>query len=631
MLGLYVIDRIESQHMPLSLKLALSMNTRNNKTQQETIIAEKFVWDDVYSNIYSDNLNDAHAREKLEQAILVIETDVDLAINIFNDMIKNAAACMKKRYPIGVNKQRDWYDSECKEARKDVRKKLKLYRRTLCANDRHEFCKARREYKHLLTRKKKKHNSSMIQMLVSNVHNQKNFWNTVQKVIPKQKMVKNEITVQEWFTHFKELLEKEELPQLEGDMDESENEDCFLNQPITREEVTRAIQKLKLNKAAGPDGIIGELFKYAQSFIISFFVIFFNALFDKGVFPVNWSESIVLPLFKKGDVNNPGNYRGICLTDVSSKLYCTIINARLQTWVATYNITGEYQAGFKKGYSTIDHMFTLMSCIQKQFCMNRKLYVAFIDFEKAFDSINRQCLWPILIKQGVKGKLFRSIRSMYENVKVKIRCGASFTDYIHCSTGLKQGDAISPVLFSIYINELAMEIINNGRHGVTFPSGMLELFILLLADDIVLMSETIVGLQTQLNSLQRAALNLNLKVNMNKSNILVFRKGGYLEVREKWFFNGSEMQVVNAYRYLGIYFSTKLSFSTACKDIASKAKKALLAIMQKLHALNNNSVTVFLKLFDVQVCSIVQYGSEIWGLDNVAEEGEKLNKLKKEN
>ena len=76
--------------------------------------------------------------------------------------------------------------------------------------------------------------------------------------------------------------------------------------------------------------------------------------------------SIDIPLFKKGDMNNPSNYRCISLCDTSSKLYSKIINNRLREWVEQ-NITGEYQAGFKRGYSTIDHMFTLLAFVQKQF------------------------------------------------------------------------------------------------------------------------------------------------------------------------------------------------------------------------------------------------------------------------
>jgi hypothetical protein len=183
---------------------------------------------------------------------------------------------------------------------------------------------------------------------------------------------------------------------------------------------------------------------------------------------------------------------------------------------------------------------------------------------------------------------------------------------------VKQGDVCSPVLFSLFINELAVEVIRNGRHGVNMSLDAFELFILLLADDVVLLSETVVGLQRQLNNLHQAAVNLQLKVNMKKSNIVVFRKGGYLAARECWYFDGVMMPVVNAYKYLGILFSTRLSFTSACKDLASRAKHALICIMQKLYMLNNNSLDVFFKLFDTCVQPIVQYGAELWAFDDVA-------------
>ena len=100
-------------------------------------------------------------------------------------------------------------------------------------------------------------------------------------------------------------------------------------------------------------------------------------------------------------INLPDNYREISLCDISSKLYSSIINNRLQEWIEQNNLMGECQAGFKKDYSTVDRMFTLMAMIQKQSALNRKLYVAFIDFEKAFDWISRKLLWPILLKKMV--------------------------------------------------------------------------------------------------------------------------------------------------------------------------------------------------------------------------------------
>ena len=327
---------------------------------------------------------------------------------------------------------------------------------------------------------------------------------------------------------------------------------------------------------------------------VNFLVTFFNALFDRGIYPDSWKESIILPLFKKGNQNDPNHYRGISLCDISSKLYSSIINNRLQEWIERNNLTGECQAGFRKDYSTVDHMFTLMAIIQKQFALNRKLYVAFIDFEKAFDAISIKLLWPILFKNDIKGRLYKCVRSLYENVKARIRYGAKFTDYINCTRGVKQGDVCNPVLFSLFINELALEIINNSRHRVSLSGDFVQLVILLFADDMILLSETVIGLQTQLNSLFSAASRLQLKVNMNKSIFVVFRKGGYLGARERWFYDDCMMRVMNSYKYIGIcFFFARLSFDHALRDLVSRAKRALLYIMSKFYRIDCNSINVF--------------------------------------
>ena len=112
---------------------------------------------------------------------------------------------------------------------------------------------------------------------------------------------------------------------------------------------------------------------------------------------------------------------------------------------------------------------------------------------------------------------------------------------------------------------------------------------------------------------------------MNKSNIIVFREGGYLGARERWIYDDVVMPAVNLYKYLGIYFTTRLSFVSACRDLASRVKNALVCVLQKLYLLNNNSLEVFLKLFDAQVQPIAQYGSELWGLHKAVIHTEKVH------
>ena len=112
---------------------------------------------------------------------------------------------------------------------------------------------------------------------------------------------------------------------------------------------------------------------------------------------------------------------------------------------------------------------------------------------------------------------------------------------------------------------------------------------------------------------------------MNKSNIIVFRKGDYLGARERWIYDDVVMPAVNVYTYLGIYFTTRLSFVSACRDLASRAKNTLVCILQKLYLLYKNSLEVFLKLFDAQVQPIAQYGSELWGLHKAVIHTEKVH------
>ena len=621
---IHVAERSDSDHLPIEMYIP---STHENKSLPDNEIStkycDKYVWNGRAADKFIDGMNSVQGRSALQHATDLINADINESLHVFNDFIRNQAECMKKR--TYINKRHNshkWFDRECISTRKHVRKLLCRFRKTHVKEDRNAYCKARREYKNLITKKQKDFQSYILDKLICAVDDPQSFWDTLRMIAPKKCTVVNSISVDEWFQHFTKLLDIPDdrhscFDNLVNNGDSNDPGEWF-NEPITKSEVLHVLSKLKNSKAPGQDLVIGELLKYSSHIITDFLVNFFNALFLNGVYPEQWSESITFPLFKKGEANDPNNYRGITLCDISSKVYSAVINNRLRKWIEENNTTGEQQAGFKKYYSTIDHIFTLMAAVQKQLLHNRKLYVAFIDFEKAFDSISRKLLWPILIKNGITGNLFRCIKSMYENVKTKVKCGADFTDFITCTRGVKQGDVCSPILFSLFINELALDIIGNGKHGITFIPSSVELFLLLFADDIVLLSETAVGLQTQLNSLFNAASRLELKVNMSKSNVMVFRKGGHLASYERWTYGDKYISVVNSYKYLGIYFSTKLSANLLFNDLVCRGKKALFCIMSNLRKLNNNSLDVFIKLFDAQVQPVLQYGAEIWAFEKAA-------------
>ena len=131
-----------------------------------------------------------------------------------------------------------------------------------------------------------------------------------------------------------------------------------------------------------------------------FLVKFLHFIFDHGLFPDKWSLAIIQPLHKNGDINVPDNYRGISLLNICIKLYISVLNKWITKWIDDNEIIGEEQSGFRQKRGTFDHIFTLLALVQKQLLRHRKLYVAFIDFRNAFDTISRTKLectaqkWP---------------------------------------------------------------------------------------------------------------------------------------------------------------------------------------------------------------------------------------------
>ena len=145
--------------------------------------------------------------------------------------------------------------------------------------------------------------------------------------------------------------------------------------------------------------------------------------------------------------------------------------------------------------------------------------------KKAFDSIDRTKLWKCLFNCGLHGKMLTSIMSIYCKVKTCVKSNNGLTECFDCPVGLKQGCVLSPVLFSLFISQLSDELAKYGKHGVQLFPDLLEIILLMFADNVVLVSDTIPGLQNQLNILYNFSEDSGLQVNLDKTNIVVFRRG----------------------------------------------------------------------------------------------------------
>ena len=116
---------------------------------------------------------------------------------------------------------------------------------------------------------------------------------------------------------------------------------------------------------------------------------------------------------------------------------------------------GQEQAGFREGYSTIDHIFVLQLIIELYQSVHKRVYCAFIDYRKAFDSINRPLLWQKLLSYNINGKLFNVVKNMYDKAKSCIKIENLYSDYFPCNIGVRQGDNLSPLLFALFINDFS--------------------------------------------------------------------------------------------------------------------------------------------------------------------------------
>ena len=157
-------------------------------------------------------------------------------------------------------------------------------------------------------------------------------------------------------------------------------------------------------------------------------------------------------------------------------------------WVEKYYILIDPQAGCKPGIGTVDNIFVLYGLITHFINRGKKLYCCFIDFTKAFDYIVRDNLRVKLVKLGLKGKILNIVKSMYINDKSKVKMCNMVGNELFCSLGVRQGECLSPLLFSLFLNDIEDKFIHSGFEG---DVDMFKLYMLLYADDIVIYANNV--------------------------------------------------------------------------------------------------------------------------------------------
>ena len=382
-----------------------------------------------------------------------------------------------------------------------------------------------------------------------------------------------------------------------------------LNRDLTKEEIDIALRLAKNGKAVGIDNIPNEVLKCEN--IADILRVLYNKCFHHGMVPNIWSQTLISPIAKPGkDPRIPTNCRGISLISTVSKIFSTVLNLRLVNYLDKNNVLCEEQNGFRKMRSCTEHIYTLSTIIKMKKKSNKSTFACFIDFSKAFDTVNRDLLWFRLLHYGIDGKFLQILKAMYTNLQICVKLHNHLTNWFGSSIGVRQGDTLSPTLFNLFVNNLATEI-NELNCGVKIGNKMVS--VLLYADDIVLISETEEYLQKMLDTVHLWCQKWQLNINCSKTQIIHFRKMTEPESDFKFKFGEKNIEKVQKYRYLGVELNYCLNYTESVNTLANASSRSLGNLVHKYFKVNGLPSDVYKGIYDTTVCKIMDYGAGVWG------------------
>ncbi|EYB88155.1 hypothetical protein Y032_0252g247 [Ancylostoma ceylanicum] len=291
--------------------------------------------------------------------------------------------------------------------------------------------------------------------------------------------------------------------------------------PFLESEVSAALRTMKTGRTPGHNHITTEMLKWSERSLVPRFTGLFNQCLYSGLVPEKMADSITILLHKKGDSADLKNYRPISLLSVLYKLLTKVINQRIENILDAEQ--SREQAGFRKGYSTVDHLHAMNELIERSNEYQMPLFIAFIDYEKAFDTVETNSLWNVLQEQGVHVQIISLLQGIYTNAQSLIRLGETIIPIKVCR-GVRQGDTISPKLFTATLEHVLRKMEWND-YGVSVNGN--QLTNLRFADDVVLIAKSAQELQAMMTDLDKHSLDYGLKISDSKTKIILpdsFRK-----------------------------------------------------------------------------------------------------------
>ncbi|KAI5749413.1 hypothetical protein M8J76_007135 [Diaphorina citri] len=308
---------------------------------------------------------------------------------------------------------------------------------------------------------------------------------------------------------------------------------------VLEEEIEEVIKDLKKNKAPGIDNITNELIMAGKEELTDLIAYLFTEVLCQGKIPKQWEVSKIILLHKKDKREKLTNYRPITLSCVLYKMFMKVIQRRISS-ILQENQPCE-QAGFRRTFSTIDHIHSVNQIIEKSHEYNKPIYISFIDYSKAFDSLKHRYIWETLVNFGVDHVYVYILREIYKRTRAFISLDKNGREF-ELQRGVRQGCPASPDLFNAVLEAIFRDL-DWEEYGINVDGKKINN--LRFADDVVLMSENHEDMEKMINELRVRSKLRGLEININKTKLMTNRE------KKKIMLGEEELKYEDAYVYLG--------------------------------------------------------------------------------
>lgn len=367
---------------------------------------------------------------------------------------------------------------------------------------------------------------------------------------------------------------------------------------IPYERIHSKLTQLNTNKCAGPDGLPPALYKKCANAMTMPLFIIFNASLTDGVMPKKWKQAYVTPIHKNGSHNDVRNYRPISKLSICAKILDSLVADDLFNNFRS-TIT-EHQHGFFRGRSTVTNLLGYTDKIQMCVGSGGQYDVIYTDFSKAFDTVSHNILLSKLQSNGICGRLLAWFDSYLKGRTLRVQIDNVLSDPVNVTSSVVQGSHCGPILFAIFINDIA-DILDENFNCY--------------ADDVKIFSEInspddCHKLQEKVKKLEKFSRDNGLKLNAKKCVVLSLTRRTKKFICHDYTIDNLILERKNEMKDLGVIFNGSCTFNTHIDTTCRKSKRALGFVIRNSRDFKNYKTTI--SLYNSFVKSILEYASPIW-------------------